>query len=645
MMNLVQRLRQPCQCCTNVVRLNEWPYASLYDFEEAANKGCPRCSIIVDGIGEFSRRWSGLPSREVRVSIPGEYEGGNLREIWVRWPNKAKAESWEPDERWKKFDLQMYFTEGNEPLFPDMLPRPSVPVSSDSDSCFETIKSWIRTCVKHHQLCGATSSEGSFLPTQLVDVTPDGCDEEIRLVSTKTISKSTKYAALSHSWGLKQQRIKPIPKTTTKTQKTRLRGIPFGELTKTFQDAVTAARHLGLRYIWIDALCILQDDDDDFAEQASQMAKIYGQAHLVISALRAATGDVGIFHRRHKPKKITHSSRRGPSLTAYVRPVLTHDDFITGEPRNFKSSPLFARAWCFQERLLARRVVHFSEHEIVWECNEALDCECRAIRPDALAETNGNFKRRQAVTLRNKKQEPRLKAWYDVIRAYSARTLTVESDRLPALSGFAQLVNSPELGKYHAGLWEGQMPAALLWRPLRALPEAPDGRVERPADYRAPTWAWPAVVAVIEGYVRYMPDSDIVARVVKVKCTPSTSDPFGQVKSGYIVLEAPVVDLRLARTKEKDSWPHLYDLEKDGETSRFQADVSLKKNSSDHVRYGTRLRCVLIERSHTQHRTASIVVRQEQDSETDDVHWYRVGWFNCPLQWTGEARRKRIKIL
>lgn len=526
-----------------------------------------------------------------------------------------------------------------------MLPRPSVPVSSDSDSCFETIISWVKNCSRHHKLCNATSSERSFLPTRLVDVTPDERDEEIRLVHTKAISKSTKYAALSHSWGLKEQRIKPIPKTTTKTLKTRLRGISFDELTKTFQDAVTAVRRLGLQYIWIDALCILQDDDDDFAEQASQMAKIYGQAHLVISALRAATGDVGIFHRRYKPKTITHSSRRGPSLTAYVRPVLSHDDFITGEPRHFQSSPLFARAWCFQERLLARRVVHFSEHEIVWECNEELECECRAILPDALAETNGNFKRRQAVILRNKKQEALLSAWYDVIRAYTARTLTVETDRLPALSGFAQLVNSPNLGKYHAGLWEGQMPAALLWRPLRALPEAPDGRVERPSEYRAPTWAWPAVVAVIEGHMGYMKDSDIVARVVKIRCTPSTSDPFGQVKSGYIVLDAPVVDVRLARTNETDLWPHLYDLEKDGETRRFQADVSLGKRSSDHVRYGASLRCVLIERLHTQHRVASIVVRQEQDDETDKVHWYRVGWFNCPQQWASEAKHKRIQIL
>ncbi|KIW17259.1 hypothetical protein PV08_04450 [Exophiala spinifera] len=523
-----------------------------------------------------------------------------------------------------------------------MLPRLHVPVSSDSDTCFDTIQSWIKECVKHHKLCDATSSEGLFLPTRLVDVTPDDCDKEIRLVNTRYISKSSKYAALSHSWGRREQRIKPIPKTTTKTLKARLRGVSFGELTKTFQDAVSAVRRLGLRYVWIDSLCIIQDDDNDFAEQASQMAKIYGQAHLVISALRAATGDVGIFHRRYKPEAITHSSRRGPSLTAYVRPVLNHDDFITGEPRSFQSSPLFARAWCFQERLLARRVVHFSEHEIVWECNEELDCECRAIRPDSLAEMNGNFKRRQAAALRSKHQESLLKAWYDVVRAYSARTLTMETDRLPALSGFAQLVNSPGFGKYSAGLWEGQMPAALLWRPLRALPEAPDGLIERPAEYRAPTWAWPAVVAVTRGYMRYMTDSDIVARVVKIRCTPSTSDPFGQVKSGYIVLEAPVVDLILSLTKEKDSWPHLYDLERGGEKRRFQADVSLGKRSSDHVRYGARLRCVLIERSHTQKRTASIVLRHD---ESDNEHWYRVGWFNCPQHWASEAQREQFKIL
>jgi hypothetical protein len=418
----------------------------------------------------------------------------------------------------------------------------------------------------------------TFLPARLVDASPDDCRDGVRLTLSKHIlDRETKYAALSHSWGLKEQRIKPMPKTKKDSIRDRLEYIPFAELTKTFQDAVTTARQLGLKYVWIDSLCIIQDDPDDFAEQASQMAKIYGRAYLVISALRAATGDVGIFHRRPAAQQAISTVKGRPALTAFVRPALYHDDFITGQPRNFRASPLFARAWCFQERLLASRVVHFSETELVWEYNQQLDCECRAVSSDALAEHNDNFKRRQALALQDARMETRLNAWCDVVRAYTARSLTVESDRLPALSGFAQLVSTSELGRYCAGLWEGQMPAALLWRPLSALPEAENQTVERPEGYQAPTWAWPAVRGVIEGYIRYVKTSEVVARVVDIVCEPATNDRFGQVRKGHLVLQAPVVEAVLQPVQEDDGEQHAYSLEKDGEMFRFQAMLPWEK--------------------------------------------------------------------
>ncbi len=497
-------------------------------------------------------------------------------------------------------------------------------------------------------MCNLGDGE-EFLPTRLIDARPDNGHHGVRLVhSSEILDITTKYAALSHSWGEKEQRIKPIPKTKKDSINGRLKHISFEELTKTFQDAVIVVRRLGLRYIWIDALCIVQDDVEDFAEQAGQMAKIYGRAHLVMSALRAATGDVGIFHHRYKAQQISHKVRRGHEMVAFVRPILNHDDFITGEPRDFKTSPLFARAWCFQERLLASRVVHFAESEIVWECNQQLSCECRGIMTDSLVETNGNFKQRQALALRNMKVESRLKTWYDVVRAYTARSLSFESDRLPALSGFAQLVSTSEMGRYCAGFWESQMPAALLWRPLRELPEASERHTVRPGDYRAPSWAWPAVRAVIEGYMKYVKDSEVVARVVELVCEPATSDRFGQVGYGHIVLEAPVVDVSLQPGQENDEGQHSYNLEKNGERFTFQADVSLGKGGPDYVPFGNVLLCVIIERFLNQvnsNRAACVVLRHHRGKELESADWERVGLFNCPQHWIVNARCRQVKIL
>jgi hypothetical protein len=85
---------------------------ALLNFQEAAKKGCPRCSIILNAIMKFSEQFHGVPAGEVRVGIPGEFEGGNIREIWLRWPNQAKPQAWEPKERLEKFEFQMYFPEG-----------------------------------------------------------------------------------------------------------------------------------------------------------------------------------------------------------------------------------------------------------------------------------------------------------------------------------------------------------------------------------------------------------------------------------------------------------------------------------------------------------------------------------------------------
>lgn len=417
--------------------------------------------------------------------------------------------------------------------------RPS-PVRSDTDICFERITKWIHECVQNHP-CTVTSRE-QCLPTRLIDVTPDGDPRSLRLVLSSTmVADDTRYAALSHCWGDSQSRVKPLPVTENATLSQHLNQIAWDRLTPTFQDSIIVVRRLGIRYIWIDSLCIVQDDQADFAREAGRMASVYGQAYFVIAATRGASGDAGLFHDRPAAHLISRSgSSRSPGSYLYVSEAINHDPFATNNPFRFDKTPLFERAWCFQERLLAPRVIHFSSDEIVFECGHHVDCECRAILLLGKLET---FKTKTLVALR--KDLPtasRLELWYSVVEPYSACKLTHETDRLPALSGFAHLVTSPRLGQYCAGLWQSELPSGLLWRAVRPAPGFTT--IYRPSSqdtkYYGPSWSWITVRGMIEAHLRWHDAIQVLAEVIQVECVPvSTEDAFGAVRSAKLSLSGP----------------------------------------------------------------------------------------------------------
>lgn len=142
---------------------------------------------------------------------------------------------------------------------------------------------------------------------------------------------------------------------------TRKSGIHLPDLPRTFLDAIIIARLLKLDYLWIDSLCICQDDAEDWARESSLMMSVYSNAHLVIAAGHATDSSVGIFHTR--PSRATckiplSSYADGDENTAsnvYALLLSPSDEygFYGGD---FKTEPLSQRGWAFQERVLARRI-------------------------------------------------------------------------------------------------------------------------------------------------------------------------------------------------------------------------------------------------------------------------------------------------
>ena len=151
---------------------------------------------------------------------------------------------------------------------------------ADSIENFALAKDWLGTCLEEHDVCRAGSNDREFLPTRLINVGNPAAGKHPRVVLSSDFLPQTHYFALSHCWGT--ERGKTVPKTTTVNIPERLEHIGVEGLPKTFVDAMHVVRRLGYRYLWIDSLCIVQDDKNDFERECSQMHLVYSQALCTI---------------------------------------------------------------------------------------------------------------------------------------------------------------------------------------------------------------------------------------------------------------------------------------------------------------------------------------------------------------------------
>lgn len=403
----------------------------------------------------------------------------------------------------------------------------------------------------------------------------------IKLREGTYIAPGSRYTALSHSWGRREDRVKPVPKTTKNNIKDRFNNIRFSELTKTFEDAISIARRLGLNYLWIDSLCIIQDDADDWALQSSRMAAIYENAYVVVAATRSRTGDDGCFSTRTPSHQISVVDEAGKEYNIYVKLKISHREF-SESPSSLDTMPLFSRAWVFQERLLATRVIHYTSREIMWECKENLNCECHGVhgmqegRDWPHSKNGGSFKLDYAKLLTNTDNVlERHRVWSQIVREYSVRVLAFGSDRMPALSGIAGQIRLPQMGRYLAGIWEGSLPHGLLWVAFPGIIGRKGVRT-RPKEYRAPTWSWASVDAEIripnpsDGQEEQYP-----CQVLEGECTLVSKDPHGQVAGGHLLIAAPAFRATFRYSNRKGGWNlPIYELEFNNQREELDTDVS-----------------------------------------------------------------------
>jgi hypothetical protein len=248
-------------------------------------------------------------------------------------------------------------------------PRLPAPGSAEQ---FLLFREWIRVCEKAHEHDGHDANDTTSgvsermkdLPTRVVDV-GDDTNHYLRLVKREDMV-SPIYIALSHRWGDDPQQH--LGRTLRTNHIRRYGSIDEDELPLNFKDAITVARGVGVQYIWIDSLCIIQDDDADWNVESVRMEQVYSNAQCVLAASSAGSSMDGFLHRSdpYRPYLVLESQSGGISY------LCRNIDNFQGD---VDEATLNTRGWTLQERALARRTIHFTHNQVYFECGEGVHCE------------------------------------------------------------------------------------------------------------------------------------------------------------------------------------------------------------------------------------------------------------------------------
>ncbi|KAJ3548455.1 hypothetical protein NM208_g1002 [Fusarium decemcellulare] len=374
-----------------------------------------------------------------------------------------------------------------------------------------------------------------FVPRRLVYLgrTMKDIPRLILTSDTSRYSGRLKYAALSYSWGDKQDAAAQL-----KTQRANIFGhlgaIPLAAMTKVMQDAVYICHLLSISYIWIDALCIIQDASketgfhgSDWDKESENMGLIFQNAHVTLCAASSRSCHESFLERRLPSVKLSFRSDYNPAASGTYSMTHLRARVENYDPLSLEDSHWWSRGWVFQEREMSTRLLIFGEVMMHFKCAY---CERSEIGSE---HHSAGLPMLYAGMIRHLAEDPNapMKIFYelyrDLAKAYSSKSLTYPSDRLPAISGFAKRIGEITQGKYLGGLWEETLYRDLLWkgmdRPAQcsSLAELIASRSPSSAPV-SPSWSWayhdvrPAY-AEIEGLVKTV-----------------GSNPYGQIKDGRI---------------------------------------------------------------------------------------------------------------
>ncbi|KAL8388822.1 hypothetical protein RB595_008955 [Gaeumannomyces hyphopodioides] len=388
--------------------------------------------------------------------------------------------------------------------------------STNSPETFAFIKKCMQKCQASHKICQGGTTQPPWYPTRLIQVE----DSQARLIVTRDTPPKGPYATLSHCWGGRND----VKQCTTKNLEELKNGIELASLPANFRDAMHAAWVLGIAYIWIDSLCILQDSYADKSTEIKTMLNVYRQSVLTLAATRAVDSHAGMFVPRSPenlsagPFRISNGALDGlfVAVEAAVDSRWHWKDVVDHAPLN-------VRGWVLQERFLSPRLVHFTDDQVIWDCAESTAPEFVPSGARAMPQVESvgiGPKRYSSILISSPQKDQAPGQWSKIVDSYSQCRLSHTSDKLLALSGVVDSLRSVlaadgDEGGYCVGLWRSQMEIQLCWRAEHLQAGIPT------RNRFAPSWSWMSVdgsvaTSQLQHYYEQGYDVQLLAQVVGV---------------------------------------------------------------------------------------------------------------------------------
>lgn len=408
---------------------------------------------------------------------------------------------------------------------------PTLRTTCTSGSARRLAMGWIRTCATSHERCKL--GKDSKLPRRMLRVLPDGTSDTVRVADTHNLSGDIRYAALSYCWG-KGRKNKLLSSNLT----TFRSGISIHILPKTVRDAIIFTRAIGIEWLWIDSLCILQDLPEDWHLESSKMCHVYQNAFVTLAALGATDSNEGLF------------ALRDPLIYMPCELFTTTTEalYAVGEKPyelTLGTWPLHRRRWVLQERILSRRTINFGPY-LSWHCREmsvdefdlgqtshkfGADLSLRFFKAVVLPPTPG-----KEVLIKE--------AWRHILASYTDAALTRHSDSVTAISGIITAIQQRTGWKNLAGLWVPFLWSELLWK-----------RGQYSRGHRTgirPKWSWIS----ISGHVFSQLDAPL-RPISVVKETKAYKHTSLNQKASPVSLEVSCIPYKVERTyatNHKHAW-------------------------------------------------------------------------------------------
>lgn len=456
----------------------------------------------------------------------------------------------------------------------------------------EESAAFVRRCIGHcdanHACLKIRKPDGSAQvgrPARLLDTKATRRYHGEQVLCTKLVEPNWEaehptYITLSHCWGgnLTEKEI-----TTNSNKQKRLSVVAYRDLPLNFRNAISITRSLGFRYLWIDALCIIQRDDEDWKREAPKMADIYQNSALTIAASLSYDSHGGCYNNysQAQPIKATWASVKSKlsdgqtSFLSFRRLHAFRPSVL--EPLPLANSPLASRGWIFQERRLSPRTIHYTSSQLVWECCKFYQTEDNLSFPVHERPTVAS----KLLSFSESAENDLDMLWYtDLIgKDFAFRLFTKYQDRLIAVSGIAKLLKSATNRDYVAGIWSSSLAYGLTWEVVRHRhpSAAPPLRNTAP---RRPTWSWAAHdfhFTWTRTPKEFIASKELVVNDIRLQYSGHNSDEFSPVDYGSLVVTGLVTKFYVSR-QWKPCWSGTYfadtllDDSRDDYLSRFDYD-------------------------------------------------------------------------